>query len=246
MAKIRLDKKIADKFPTRSKAGDAIRNGNVIVEGKVQKKPGFLVEEDAVIEILNQENEFVSRAAGKLLGAFEEFDFHIENENVLDIGASTGGFTQVCLQKGARKVYALDVGHLQLAKELDEDPRVVKMEDTNARYITKDMFEDPIDFICMDTSFISAKTILDPVLKELDPKHLAVLIKPQFECGPQFLNKNGILRNEKVRERILQDYLAYFKKSYPYVRWMDSKVAGRKGNQEFVLYASKEREGKHD
>ena len=135
---MRLDKACLEHFMTRCKAQDAIKEGRVYVNHKCIRKPSFEVNEKDTIEVLSKEEEFVSRAAYKLKAAFDTFQFSIENQIVLDVGASTGGFTDLCLKKGAKKVYALDVGHLQLAKELEKDDRVIKMEGKNARYLESD------------------------------------------------------------------------------------------------------------
>ena len=241
MSKIRLDKACIEKMETRTRAKDAIQEGRVLVNGKVITKASFIVDESDCIEILKKENDFVSRAGAKLQGAFDEFDIHIENDVVLDIGASTGGFTDVCLRHGAKKVYALDVGHLQLSEKLEQDNRVVKYEGRNAREICQEWFEEPIDFVCMDVSFISCKTILDVVFEELNVSHMAILVKPQFECGPDALNKHGVLRNEKLRGKIIEGVKEYLLVHYKHVYTMDSVLSGRSGNQEAVLYAFEKR-----
>jgi 23S rRNA (cytidine1920-2'-O)/16S rRNA (cytidine1409-2'-O)-methyltransferase len=238
---IRLDKYLLGQFETRTKAADAIKAGRVQVNGKVITKPGFSINENDQVEV-EEKKEYVSRAAYKLKAAFDAFQFSIEDKVCLDIGASTGGFSQICLEQKAKKVYALDVGHLQLAKVLEEDRRIVKMEGVNAREIKADMFAEPIDFICMDVSFISAKTILKPVLKELHPASIVFLIKPQFECGPQALNKNGVLKNEKIRTKIIEDMRAFAKQYFSQVRIIDSPLAGRSGNVEALLYAYEPKE----
>ncbi len=245
MAKIRLDKACLSFVATRSKAQDAIEEGRVLVNGKVITKSSFQVSEEDTIEVIPKENDYVSRAGNKLQAAFDAFDIHIEDEVVLDIGASTGGFTDVCLRHHAKKVYALDVGHLQLAKELDENDKVVKMEGMNARDIQANWFYDPIDFVCMDVSFISCKTVLTTVFKELPVEHLAFLIKPQFECGPSFLNKQGVLKDKKVQNRIVEEIKTFVFTQYQFVRVIPCPITGRSGNQEYMLYA-KERRVFHD
>ncbi|MCF0105769.1 MAG: TlyA family RNA methyltransferase [Holdemanella sp.] len=239
--KIRLDKACLSQMSTRAKAQDAIKEGRVCVNGKVITKCGFLIEESDEIKIESKDDDFVSRAGHKLEAAFQAFSFSIENEIVLDIGASTGGFTDVCLRHGAKKVYALDVGHLQLAKELDEDDRVIKMEGRNARETIPEWFEDEIDFICMDVSFISAKTILEQIFKTLSFTHMAILIKPQFECGPAYLDKHGVLKNEKIRNRIVEDMKAYILTEFESIQVIPSPIQGRSGNQEYIVYAKKRR-----
>ena len=240
--KIRLDKACLSYLPTRAKAQDAIKEGRVSVNGKVITKPGILIYEEDTIQIESKEDDFVSRAGHKLEAAFQTFKFSIDEQVVLDIGASTGGFSDVCLRHHAKKVYALDVGHLQLAKQLDEDSRVVKMEGKNARDIVQDWFDDAIDFVCMDVSFISAKTILQQIFETLSFSHMAILIKPQFECGPTYLDKHGVLKNEKIRNKIVEDMKAYIFCEFASVQVIPSPITGRSGNQEYIVYATKRRD----
>lgn len=234
---MRLDKLLAKRFGSRTKAQDAIKAGRVQVAGKTVTKAGFEVEDPNHVTVQEADQEFVSRAGAKLKKAVDECGIDLQGQIVLDIGASTGGFTDVCLQEGARKVYALDVGHLQLDPGLDADPRVVKMEGFNARNLKREDLEDSPDFICMDVSFISARTVLEPVLQQIDANHLAVLVKPQFECGPQHLNKHGVLRNDKIRERIIQEMKTWLLQYFHHVRVVDEVLAGRSGNREAILYA---------
>lgn len=234
----RLDQAILQHYSTRTKAQDAIKNGRVFVNGKQITKNAYPVEESDTITF-QEEIQYVSRAAHKLEAVFEKYQPKIEGKVVLDIGASTGGFTQVCLLHGAKKVYALDVGHLQLAKALEEDERVIKMEGKNAREIGVDEFNEPIEFLCMDVSFISAKTILDHVFSLAWPtlEEVVVLVKPQFECGPQALNKNGVLKNPKLRAKIIEDMKTYMRQFYRQVDALDSPLPGRSGNVEALIYA---------
>ncbi len=241
MAEKRLDLYCADKVRSRTKAQDLIKEGLVKVNGKVIKKPSFLVLDTDLVVIESKEDDYVSRAGYKLQAVFDHFDVNIENQVVLDIGASTGGFTDVCLRHGAKKVYALDVGHLQLDPSLDKDERVIKMEGKNARDIEPDWFDDPIQFVCMDVSFISCKTILEHILQTLKFEHIAFLIKPQFECGPQFLNKKGVLKNPKLEKRIVSDIENYIRSYFEKVNVIASPIKGRSGNQEYMMYASKRR-----
>lgn len=241
MSNMRLDKVCAIELGSRTKAQDHIKKGLVEVNGKVIQKSSYLVSELDSVVIKNDGYEFVSRAAYKLLGAMDTFSIDLNDQVVLDIGASTGGFTDVCLRHDAKKVYALDVGHLQLDPTLAMDPRVIKMEGKNARELKADWFDEPIDFICMDVSFISCQTILEHVFKEMIPKHLVVLVKPQFECGPQALNKHGVLKNEKLALQIVNKKQAFLQIYYQQVHVMKSPIQGRSGNQEYVIYAQERR-----
>lgn len=234
---MRLDQYLSQELQSRTRAQDAIEAGRIRVNGKVIKKAAFPVSDADEIVIEEAKQDFVSRAGGKLEGAVEEFGIQLENQTVLDVGASTGGFTQCCLQHGAKKVYALDVGTLQLSDALRSDERVISMENTNAREISADWFADPIDFVCMDVSFISSLTLLEPLLACMHPKHMVILVKPQFECGKQALNKKGIVKNEKDALAALEKVRTFLKTFYPRVCAMPSPVVGRKGNQEYLLYA---------
>ena len=236
---MRLDKYCSQFMDSRAKAQDAIKNGRVRVNQKVIKKASFSICEQDQVEIEKDLDDYVSRAAYKLLAAIEKYSISLKDLVVLDIGASTGGFTDVCLRKEAKKVYALDVGHLQLASRLEKDCRVIKMEGRNARYLEKEWFDEKIDFVCMDVSFIQAKTILDRVFEVLDLSSMVILIKPQFECGPSYLNKQGILKDKKVAKKIVEDYRRYFLQHYPKVDLIESPIQGRGGNQEYVVYARK-------
>ena len=237
MNKIRLDKALLKTISSRAKAQDMIKEGKISVNKKVITKASYLVSDEDDIVVTHTQDEFVSRGAFKLKGCLDKYNVDISNQVVLDIGASTGGFTDVCLRYGAKKVYALDVGHLQLAKELDQDCRVVKMEGHNAREIVPDWFDESIDFMCMDVSFISCKTILKHVLHVLSISHIAILVKPQFECGPAALNKHGVLKNSKLALQIVEDVKAFLFQYYKSVEAMPSILEGRSGNQEYMVYA---------
>lgn len=239
---MRLDQKLADPLGSRTRAADAIKSGRVTVNSKVITRPAYEIEEGDVVEVAAVDHDYVSRAGGKLLAAYDAFDLSTQNETVLDIGASTGGFTQCALEHGASKVYALDVGHPQLAPSLEADPRVVKMEGVNAKTISKDWFHPPIDFVCMDVSFISAISILEPLFTQFVPKHMVILVKPQFECGPKALNKKGVIRHPKYEKEALEKVKAFLGQYYQNLQAIPSPVVGRKGNQEYVIYASKRRE----
>lgn len=234
---MRLDQILASQLQTRTRAADAIKEGRVQVNGKTICKPAYEVSESDQITIRQAEHDFVSRAGNKLQGAFEAFHIDIQGDTVLDIGASTGGFTQCCLEHGAKKVYALDVGHLQLSPSLQADQRVVEMEGINARRIQKDWFEQPIQFVCMDVSFISALSILEPLFAQFVPRQLVVLVKPQFECGKNALNKKGVIRHPKYEKEALDKVLAFFKSHGLKTRSIASPLPGRKGNQEYLVYA---------
>lgn len=238
---MRLDQYLADQLGSRTRAADAIKAGRVSVNGKRVTKPAFEIDETEQIEVQQADHDYVSRAGGKLAAAYDAFHLDTSGQVVLDIGASTGGFTQCALEHGAKKVYALDVGHLQLSEKLDKDPRVVKMEGVNARGMKKDWFDETIDFICMDVSFISAITILEPVFAQFVPDHCVILCKPQFECGPKALYKKGVIRHPRYEKEALDKLTQFLKQHFKKVKSIPSPVVGRKGNQEYVLYAYERR-----
>ncbi|WP_296240173.1 TlyA family RNA methyltransferase [uncultured Faecalicoccus sp.] len=240
MTKNRLDILLADEVSSRAKAQDLIKEGKVKVNGKTIRKPSTLVDPEDQIEV-DLKDTYVSRGAYKLKACLEENQVRLDHQIVLDVGASTGGFTQVCLEWNASKVYSLDVGHFQLDPILEADHRVIKMEGRNGRYIEPRWFEDSIDFLCMDVSFISCKTILKPVLDQMEIRHCAILIKPQFECGPQYLNAKGVLKNKKIQEAILTDIQHFMFQYYEKIQITECPIKGRSGNQEFMLYADKRR-----
>lgn len=231
---------------TRTKAQDAIKAGRVSVNNRVVTKPAFAVDTTDTIEVQEIEHDYVSRAGGKLLAAYDAFGIDTHGQVVLDIGASTGGFTQCALEHGACKVYALDVGHLQLSDKLAANPAVVKMEGVNIRDITCRMFDPLPQFVCMDVSFISAATALQALFAQFIPEHLVVLVKPQFECGKQALNKRGVIRHPKYETLAQEKIRAVLAPYYGSIRTIASPVVGRTGNQEYVVYASKRKGEVHD
>lgn len=244
---MRLDQNIAALHGiSRTRAQDWIRAGRVRVAGRTITKPSFDIQQDDEVQVEQDCHDYVSRAGGKLAAAFDAFGIDIAGQCVLDIGASTGGFTQCCLEHGAAKVFALDVGHLQLSPALKSDPRVAEMEGFNVREIRRDLFEPPVDFVCMDVSFISAITALQAVFAQFVPAHCAILVKPQFECGPAALNKKGVIRHPKYEKEALDKVSAYLGGFYSRVRSIASPVVGRSGNQEYIVYASSRKEEAHD
>lgn len=238
----RLDIVLVEKglFISRSLAKDAIMEGRVSVNCKPIYKPSYLCDETVEIEIKEKKHEFASRGGNKLYDALQRFHIDISNQVVLDVGASTGGFTDVCLQGNAAHVYAVDSGSNQLIERLRNDPRVTCMEHTNARYLHKDMFEKEIHFVCMDVSFISIKLIIDAILSVVDkPFNFVFLIKPQFEAGKDKIGKNGIVKDKKVHIQVLLDMCMYFKsKGLGIEHICKSSTVGRDGNQEYLIHLS--------
>lgn len=240
---MRLDKYLmAHGFvATRAKAQDAIQEGRVYCNGCVLVKNSYDVKDEDVVTVKEEKISFVSRAGFKLYDVLEPFELSLKGRTVIDVGASTGGFTDVCLQQGAKHVYALDVGSGQLAEKLRNDTRVTNMEHTNCRYLQKDMFEQHIDFCCSDVSFISLKLLFPSILEVMDHVEIVALIKPQFEAGKAYIGKHGIVKDAKVHLRVLQDMEAYLLSLGLYVHHVQaSSILGRDGNKEFVFHIKKE------
>ena len=228
---------------SRQKAKELIEQGAVTADGVMLKKASQSLAPSAKIIIDSPLKNWVSRGALKLQGAIERFpDLVFVDKVAIDIGASTGGFTQVLLSKGIGHVYALDVGHGQLAPSLVASPRVTNLEKQNARYITKDMFSPPFDVIVTDVSFISLKLALPPALA-MAPKgaQLVALIKPQFEVGRAGLDKGGIVKDAALREEVITDIRAFIADQGWHIYGVtDSPITGPDGNHEYLLAAQKQ------
>ena len=227
----RLDKLILARglVGSRSEAENWIRLGRVRVGGQAAAKPGLFVDESAPIELAASER-YVSRAGLKLAGAAKAFNLDFHNKTVLDIGSSTGGFTDFALQHGAKKVYAVDVGTEQLHPSLRGDKRIELYEKTDIRDFVPNQ---PVDVIVGDVSFISLREILPHVAKKImQPEAILVaMVKPQFEAGKHQVNK-GVIKNDKVRRQILADFENWAKQYFVVLDKKDSDVAGAKGNVE--------------
>ncbi|MBQ9795140.1 MAG: TlyA family RNA methyltransferase [Clostridia bacterium] len=230
---------------SRSKAAEAIKEGRVLVDGKPVEKPSFLVEEGMEVTLLESEEEgFVSRAGYKLEGALKAFDIDVSGMTAVDLGASTGGFTDCLLQRGASYVYAVDVGHSQLDEKLLCDARVKNMEKTNARYLKKEDFARPVDMVVTDVSFISQRLLYPAVADILPSGGLFVsLIKPQFEVGKQHVGKGGIVRDPSGK--LFRNLLAELKAEgsnhgLKLLSYTDSPILGGDGNREYLAYWRKE------
>ncbi len=192
-------------FDTRQKAQGAIMAGLVTVNGQRVDKPGARFRRDADVQVQGQEHPYASRGGLKLERAIRELGFNPQGKVIIDIGASTGGFTDCALQHGAKRVYAVDVGHAQLAWKLRLDPRVVVMERTNARYLKLSDFPEQADALTIDVSFISLATILPPVVQLLQPGgEVVALIKPQFEAGREQVGKRGVVRDRAVHKQVIE------------------------------------------
>ncbi len=234
---MRLDLYLVENgyFDSRNKAKVAIESNNIFINGKIVSKGSYDVKEDDVIEIQGNQNPYVSRGGLKLEAALKAFYVDIKGKTVLDIGASTGGFTDCALQFGAKKVYAVDVGTDQLHEKLLYDPRVISLEQTNI--IDIDYFPEPIDLLVMDVSFVSIEYMLPNIIKHInDDNALICLIKPQFELGKTYM-KNGIVKDRRLHIKVLENVIAECEKyNLGITKLIPSPILGGSGNKEFLAY----------
>jgi 23S rRNA (cytidine1920-2'-O)/16S rRNA (cytidine1409-2'-O)-methyltransferase len=238
--KIRIDKALVDKglIPSRERAAALIMEGKVFVAGLPVSKAGSMVDSNAAIEVRGEDIPYVSRGGLKLEAAVKEFHIELEGRTAMDVGASTGGFTDCMLQKGARKVYCIDVGYGQLAWKLRQDSRVVLMERKNIRHMEREQIPDVIDLAVIDVSFISLAKVVPRVLEFLKPEgELVALIKPQFEVGKGEVGKGGIVRDEGKRqaavERVKEELESLGLETLGIIT---SPILGQKGNVEYLIY----------
>ncbi|MBO8168210.1 MAG: TlyA family RNA methyltransferase [Thermoanaerobacteraceae bacterium] len=243
MSKVRLDQLLVERglFPSREKAKANIMAGQVLVNDQKVEKAGTKVDRDVDIRVIGEAIPYVSRGGLKLAGAIEVFDLDLTGKVVLDIGASTGGFTDCALQNGARKVFAVDVGYGQLAWKLRQDPRVVCLERTNARYLTLDQLGEIVDFVTIDVAFISLERIL-PVIPPLlaERGEVVALVKPQFEAGKDKVGKKGVVRDPGVHREVIENVIGCAEKLEFGVKGLYfSPIRGPEGNIEYLLYLEK-------
>lgn len=241
MAKERLDVILVNQglYESREQAKRAIMAGIVLVNNEVHDKPGTKIPLDAKIDVKGVVHPFVSRGGLKLLKAIEYFNINMENKVVIDIGASTGGFTDCSLQHGAKEVYAVDVGYGQLAWPLRNDDRVHVMERTNFRYLTKeDLKYTQPNFATIDVSFISLKIILENLRNILEHGGQVVsLVKPQFEAGKELVGKKGIVKDPEVHQQVLNTIITFATKmGFTLLGLTYSPIKGGEGNIEFLIY----------
>lgn len=240
MKKVRLDQLVFDMGLTesRERAKTTIMSGLVFVNGQRADKPGMSVPEDAKIELHGNTLPFVSRGGYKLDKALKVFPIDPTDKVCIDCGASTGGFTDVLLQQGAKKVYSVDVGYGQLAWKLRSDERVVNMERTNLRYITEEQIPEKLDMAVMDVSFISIRLVLPAVKRLLKyGADIVCLIKPQFEAGREEVGKKGVVRDEGVHVRVVHDILDFAPQTGLTVVGLDySPIKGPEGNIEYICH----------
>jgi 23S rRNA (cytidine1920-2'-O)/16S rRNA (cytidine1409-2'-O)-methyltransferase len=243
MARRRLDVALVDRglAPTRARARDAVARGTVTVDGRVETRPAAPVGDDAVLAIADPAARWVSRAALKLVGALDAFALEPRGCICLDVGASTGGFTQVLLDRGAAAVTAIDVGHGQLAEIVAADPRVTSIEGLNARDLAPAHLAAPPDFVVADVSFISLALALPPALALAAPGALGVfLVKPQFEVGRDGLGKGGLVRDPELAAAAVDRIAALVEAAgWRILGRAEAALAGGDGNQEYVLAACK-------
>ena len=241
--KIRLDQYLVQHglIQSRERAKAMIMAGVVYVNGQKADKAGDMVKEDAVVEVRGHDIGYVSRGGLKLEKAMQVFPLSPRGKVCMDIGASTGGFTDCMLQNGAAKVYAVDVGYGQLAWSLRTDPRVVNMERTNIRSVTPDQLDDPIAFFSVDVSFISLHHIFPVARAVTTPDAVGVcLVKPQFEAGREKVGKNGVVRDPATHREVLLRAMGYAVDNGFGVRGLDfSPVKGPEGNIEYLMFVEK-------
>lgn len=223
--------------PSREKAKIMIMEGNVFVEEQREDKAGTFFNDSVIIQVRGNTLKYVSRGGLKLEKAMANFDISLQDKICMDIGASTGGFTDCMLQNGAKKVYAVDVGYGQFAWKLRQDPRVVCMEKTNIRYVTPKDVEDVLDFASVDVSFISLTKVL-LAAKELlkDQGEMICLIKPQFEAGREKVGKKGVVRDASVHEEVIHKIISFAQEIGFQVKNLEfSPIKGPEGNIEYLI-----------
>lgn len=242
MAKARADKLLVERglVETRAKAQALIMAGKVFTADRRIAKAGDLLAEDAPLEVKGQDHPWVSRGGLKLAHALAHFALDPKGAVAIDVGASTGGFTDVLLTNGAAKIYAVDVGHGQLAWKLRNDPRVVVLERTNARRLSTNEIPEPVDWVVCDASFIGLETVLPAALSLTRPSAIAVaLIKPQFEVGPDRVGKGGVVRDPALHQEVCDRIHSWFDRQlgWSVLGIVESPVLGPEGNKEFLIAA---------
>ena len=226
---------------SREKAKAIIMSGNVLVNGQREDKAGTMIDVKAEITVKGGQLKYVSRGGLKLEKAMSHFDLTLEGRVCMDVGASTGGFTDCMLQNGAVKVYSVDVGHGQLDWKLRNDPRVVCMEKTNIRYVTPEDIDDALDFASVDVSFISLTKILEPARNLLkDGGQMVCLIKPQFEAGREKVGKKGVVRDKAVHLEVVERIVTFaLEHGFSVHHLSYSPIKGPEGNIEYLVHIEK-------
>ena len=245
--KVRLDKLLQERglAASRQRAQALILAGKVLVDGQKIEKSGTPVDAQSQLRLLGEDIKYVSRGGLKLERALEHWRINVEGKTCLDVGASTGGFTDCLLQRGARRVIAVDTGRGQIDFSLRQDPRVRLLEKTNARYLTREQVGEAVDLVVMDVSFISATLVLPAVVAAAFPEsaearrggQIVILVKPQFEAGREHVGKGGIVRDEQAQKRTVEKVRASLQSlSCTQTDVIDSPILGAEGNREFLLY----------
>lgn len=244
--KIRLDKLLVERglTPSRERAQALILAGKVLVNEQKVDKTGAAIDSDAALRLLGEDLRYVSRGGLKLEKALEHWRIDLRDRICLDVGSSTGGFTDCMLQHGAAKVIAIDTGYGQMDFRLRADPQVRLLERTNARYLTREAIGEPVEFTAMDVSFISATLVLPAVVEagfvsdqRTGTQEIVVLVKPQFEVGRELVGKGGIVRDPEVQLNAVRKVESKLRElGAARTEWIDSPILGAEGNREFLLY----------
>jgi 23S rRNA (cytidine1920-2'-O)/16S rRNA (cytidine1409-2'-O)-methyltransferase len=240
--KTRIDKLLADRglAPSRQRAQALILAGKVLVNQQKVEKAGAMVEQDAIIRLLGEDLPYVSRGGLKLERALDYWHIDVRHRLCMDIGASTGGFTDCLLQRGAARVIAVDTGYGQIDLRLRKDSRVRLLEKTNARYLRREDIAEPVQFAAMDVSFISATLVLPAVIEAAGDRldSIVVLVKPQFEVGRELVGKGGIVRDSAAQQAAVDKVRQAFSDlGWPNAEGIESPILGAEGNREFLLHA---------
>lgn len=242
--KLRADQLLVDRglAESRSRAQALILAGLAYVGDHRIGKAGEQILEEAVLTVKGRDHPWVSRGGVKLAHALEHFGWDVAGAAAIDVGSSTGGFTDVLLSKGASRVYAVDSGTNQLAWKLRQDSRVIVLEQTNARYLTRDHVPEAVDLVVCDTSFIGLAKVLEAPLELAKPEgRLIALIKPQFEAGPEEVGKGGVVRDPAIHKRVCAEVAAWLEENeWPVVELIKSPITGPMGNIEFLVAAQRE------
>ena len=245
---MRIDRHLVDLglAPSRERARAILMTGDVLVDDAPVTKAGALVDDGATVRVRGRDHPFVSRGGVKLDGALEDLGVSVEGAIVLDVGASTGGFTDCCLRRGAAAVYAVDVGRGQMAHRIAKDPRVTLLEGINARSLEPEMLPGPADLAAIDVSFISIAKIFEAVAACLAPGgEILAMVKPQFEVGRGRVGKGGVVRDEADRRSAVEGVVEFARaRGFAPLGAADARIRGPKGNREtFVLLARPEAGG---
>ncbi|MGI9104327.1 MAG: TlyA family RNA methyltransferase [Terriglobales bacterium] len=240
--KTRIDRLLVERglTPSRERAQALILAGKVLVNEQKVEKPGHSVESDAAIRLLGEDLRYVSRGGLKLEAALQHWSITVSGNTCMDVGASTGGFTDCLLQHGAARVIAVDTGYGQIDLRLRNDARVRLLEKTNARYLRPEDVGEEVDLVAMDVSFISATQVLPAVIRAAGPRlaSLVVLVKPQFEVGRELVGKGGIVRDPGAQEAAVEKVrVALREQGWGSTEVIESPILGAEGNREFLLYA---------